>query len=156
MALLERLAELQAPWRWKTAVDQLAETKEMHEFAERYAKAWSSQNPSAVAEFFAEDGSLTVNDGEPAVGRDAITEVARGFMEAFPDMVVSFDALEPDGERIRFHWTLIGSNTGPGGTGKNVRISGYESWILGPAGRIEESLGRFDAVEYERQLREGF
>jgi uncharacterized protein (TIGR02246 family) len=53
---------------------------ELTTFAKRYAEAWCSQNPESVAAFFAENGSLSVNDGPPAVGRAAIAEVARGFM----------------------------------------------------------------------------
>ncbi|WP_158093651.1 SMP-30/gluconolactonase/LRE family protein [Erythrobacter dokdonensis] len=125
------------------------------DFARRYAAAWSSQKPEAVAAFFAEDGRLVVNDGEPAVGRAAIADVARGFMEAFPDLVVAFDKLgERDGRRI-FHWTLTGTNTGPGGTGASVRISGVEAWAMGPDGLIADSGGSFDAADYARQLEAG-
>lgn len=132
------------------------EPNQLNELAKRYAAAWCSQDPASVAAFFAEDGSLTVNDAEPAVGRAAITGIARSFMTEFPDMVVSFDRLENAGDGWQFHWTLIGTNTGPGGTGKKVRVSGYESWKLGGDGLIAESLGHFDAEEYERQLRDGF
>ena len=38
---------------------------ELDEFAQRYAKAWCSQNPESVAAFFAENASLTVNSGPP-------------------------------------------------------------------------------------------
>ena len=41
----------------------------LNEFGMRYAKAWCSQDPESVAAFYAEDGSLSVNDGPPAVGR---------------------------------------------------------------------------------------
>jgi uncharacterized protein (TIGR02246 family) len=128
---------------------------ELNSLATRYAQAWCSQDPKRVAAFFAEKGSLCVNDGAPAMGRAAIAEVARGFMEAFPDMVVTFDQLESRGERIVFHWTLTGTNTGPGGTGKRVRLSGFESWLIGHQGVIVESLGHFDGSEYERQLQHG-
>src|SRR6266436_4392411 len=94
---------------------------ELTAFAKRYAQAWRSQNPESVAAFFAENGSLSVNDGPPAIGRAAITEIARGFMTTFPDMVVTFDKLEPQPNAIAFHWTLMGTNTGPGGSGKRVR-----------------------------------
>jgi uncharacterized protein (TIGR02246 family) len=123
------------------------------EFANRYARAWCSQDPESVAVFFAENGSLQVNDGAPAVGRAAIAEIARHFMRDFPDMVVTFDKLEPQGDRVAFHWTLIGTNTGPGGSGNHVRISGYELWKIDNDGLIEESKGNFDAAEYERQLK---
>jgi len=131
-------------------------------FAKRYAEAWCSQNPESVVAFFAENGSLRVNDGPPAVGRAAIAEVARGFMRDLPDMIVTMDKVEsesPDGGRSScdadFHWTLTGTNTGPGGTGKRVRISGYELWKIDNGGLIAESKGRFDSAEHERQLKEG-
>jgi len=52
----------------------------------------------------------------------------------------------------RFHWTLIGTNTGPGGTGRRVSISGFEEWKIGADGLIAESLGTFDNADYQRQL----
>jgi len=45
---------------------------ELTTFAKRYAEAWCSQNPESVVAFFAENGSLSVNDGPPAVGRAAM------------------------------------------------------------------------------------
>ena len=122
-------------------------------FAKCYAEAWCSQNPESVAAFFAEKGSLSVNDGPPAVGRAAIAEVARGFMRDLPDMIVTMDDVTHDSDGTKFHWTLTGTNTGPGGTGKRVRISGYELWKLDPDGLIGESKGHFDSADYERQLR---
>jgi uncharacterized protein (TIGR02246 family) len=124
-------------------------------FAKRYAEAWCSQNPESVAAFFAENGSLSVNDGPPARGRAAIAEEARGFMTTFPDMIVTMDNVTRDSDGTRFHWTLIGTNSGPGGTGKRVRISGYELWRIDNDGLIGESKGHFDSAEYERQLKEG-
>ena len=129
---------------------------ELNEYANRYAKAWSSQDPESVAAFYSEGGSLSVNDEAPAVGREAIIEIARGFMKAFPDMEVRMNNVVSQSQGIVFSWTLTGTNTGPGGTGQQVRISGYELWQLGTDGRIVESKGRFDVAEYERQLEHGF
>ena len=61
--------------------------------------------------------------------------------------------LEPD--PIEYHWTLIGTNTGPGGTGNAVRISGYEEWTMSEGGLIASSRGHFDEAEYNRQLEHG-
>jgi hypothetical protein len=119
------------------------------EFATRYAKAWCSQNPESVAAFFAENASLTVNGGPPTPP----LQIARGFMRDFPDMIVTFDKLEPRGDQTEFHWTLTGTNTGPSGTGNKVRINGYELWKIDNDGLIAESKGRFDAAEYDRQLK---
>ena len=124
----------------------------LREFAERYTAAWCSQDPAKVAAFFAPDGSLTINQGEQAVGRAAIAEAARSFMTAFPDLRVIMDRLEAAVDRVEYHWTLMGTNSGPGGKGRVVRISGFESWRLGADGLIHESLGSFDADEYARQL----
>jgi predicted ester cyclase len=127
----------------------------LKEFAQRYAEAWWSQNPESVAACYAENGSLSVNDGPPAVGRAAIADEAQGFMTTFPDMVVTMDKVGHDKEGTKFHWTLTGTNTGPGGTGKRVRISGYELWKIDNEGLIGESKGHFDGAEYERQLKHG-
>jgi len=126
---------------------------ELDDFAQRYAEAWCSQNPETVAQFFAERGSISINNRPPAVGRAAIAREAEAFMTTFPDMVVTFDKLEPQSDAIAFHWTLTGSNTRPGGTGNRVRISGYELWKIDNDGLIAESKGHFDSADYERQLR---
>ena len=125
---------------------------ELIDFATRYATAWSSQNPSSLAACYGEAGSLRVNTGEPAVGRTAIAAKARDFMTAFPDMVVKLtDVHGEDGQAI-FRWIWTGTNTGPGGTGKAVRITGYEEWTLGSDGLIAQSTGHFDEADYQRQL----
>jgi predicted ester cyclase len=129
---------------------QMVDLAELRKFARRYAEAWCSHNPESVAAFFAKNASISVNNRPPA----AIGDVARGFMRDFPDMIVTFDKLEPRGDRVAFHWTLTGTNTGPGGTGKRVRISGYELWKIDNDGLIAESEGHFDAADYERQLKD--
>jgi steroid delta-isomerase-like uncharacterized protein len=125
---------------------------ELTDFATRYAAAWSSRNPEELASFYAPDGSLTVNAGNPSVGRTAIAATARQFMEAFPDMVVKMDSVSQEDNHATFHWTWTGTNTGPGGTGKSVRITGYEEWTFSADGLIRESEGHFDESEYQRQL----
>jgi uncharacterized protein (TIGR02246 family) len=125
---------------------------DMNDFATRYAAAWSSRNPEQLASFYTEDGSLSVNSGAPSVGRQAIAATARQYMTAFPDMVVQLDGVSQHGRYATFHWTWTGTNSGPGGTGKAVQISGYEHWTFGAGGLILESQGHFDEAEYQRQL----
>jgi len=131
------------------------DSTKLNEFGTRYTAAWCSQNAASVASFFTDQGSLQVNDGSPAVGREAIAAVAQGFMSAFPDLLIRMDELAVSGTRVAYHWTLIGTNSGPGGTGKSVLISGFEEWLFGPGGLIAESKGHFDSAEYERQLNAG-
>ena|SRR5437868_2420202 len=145
-------------WAFADSQGRLAKVPDpakVRAFAEDYTAAWCSLDPAAVAAQFAPNGSLQVNDGAPAVGRAAITETARGFYDALPDMQVYLRDVVIDGPRVEYRWTFTGTNTGPGGTGKAVRVDGAEAWTLDDEGRISRSLGRYDAAEYARQLREG-
>ena len=132
----------------------IPDTAKLHAFAEAYTAAWCSMDPARVAAHYAPDGSLTINDGPPAIGRAAITEVARSFYVALPDMQVYMDELVAEGDRIEFHWTFTGTNTGPGGTGNAVRVSGFEEWVIDD-GLIAASRGHYDQAEYARQLEQG-
>ena len=76
-------------------------------------------------------------------------------MVAFPDLRVTMNDLVFRNDRVEYHWTLDGHNSGPGGTGNRVRISGFEEWKIGRDGSIAESQGRFDAAEYQRQIEHG-
>src|SRR5664279_979287 len=97
-------------------------TFDLQKFAERYTAAWCSQNAARVAAFFAPNGSLTINDGAPSVGRAEITAAAQAFMTDFPDLKVMMDSVAVEGERAIYRWTLDGHNTEPEGTGAHVRI----------------------------------
>ena len=128
---------------------------ELRDFARRYTEAWCSQEPASVAAHYAPEGSLAINGGEPAQGRAALTEVARSFMAAFPDLRVLMEDLVVTDAGADYHWTLVGTNIGPGGTGNRVRISGSEEWTIGGDGLIAESQGHYDQAEYDRQLEHG-
>ncbi len=130
-------------------------TPQLRDFAARYTAAWCSQNPASVAEFFSPGGSLAINGGAPAVGRAAITASAQSFMTAFPDLLVTMDDVVVQGDRVLYRWTLAGTNSGPGSTGRRVRISGLEDWRIGPDGLVAESLGSFDSADYQRQIESG-
>ena len=146
-------AVLVLAWAVVAVVVEGGMTPEVHDFARRYTAAWCGQDPAAVAAFFVENGSLTINQGKPAVGRAAIEEAVSAYMTAFPDHVLWFDKLEERDGRVLFHWTFEGTNTGPGGTGNRVRFSGHEAWLIGDEGLIQDSQGTYDEVDYQRQLR---
>ena len=76
-------------------------------------------------------------------------------MTDFPDMKVLMDDLLILDGRLIYRWTLEGTNTGTGGTGNQVRLSGFEEWQIGSDGLIAESHGHFDSAEYQRQLEQG-
>jgi hypothetical protein len=128
---------------------------DLADFAKRYTAAWCSQDAASVAAFYSEYGSLTVNEGVPAIGQEAITDVAQSFMTTFPDLEVRMDQLDVSADHIKYIWILTGTNDGPGGTGNKVHISGFEQWIIDEDGLIAESRGHFDNEEYQRQLEHG-
>jgi hypothetical protein len=66
----------------------LPDLERLRTFAEDYTAEWCSMDPSRVAAHFAPAGSLAINRGAPAVGRDAIAATAKGFYTALPDMQV--------------------------------------------------------------------
>lgn len=123
------------------------------DLALKCSRAWSTGDPEGMASCYeAITGQQSINDGPPAIGREKLAEVAAAYMEAFPDLQVSLDQLLVAGNAAFFVWTLTGTNTGPGGTGNPVRVSGIEVWEMGESGLIAQSRGYYDAVEYERQL----
>ena len=84
-----------------------------------------------------------------------MAEVARSFISAFLDIKLFMDEVVFKDESVEYHWTFTGTNTGPGGTGNRVRISGFEEWTFGHDGLVLESQGHYDQDEYDRQLAHG-
>jgi len=123
----------------------------VRDLARSYTDAWCSHDPARVAAHFVPGGTIAINGGEPT----EITEVARSFIDAFPDIEVFMDDIVFRDETVEFHWTFTGTNSGPDGTGKAVRISGFEEWTLGDDGLVVESKGNYDQNEYDRQLEHG-
>ena len=97
---------------------------------------------------------------EPAVYRGAPVREISALNSTHPSS--ARDTLAPledrvgiEDDTIEFRWTFTGANTGPGGTGNRVRVSGFEEWSIDADGLIAESQGHFDQTEYERQLEHG-
>jgi uncharacterized protein (TIGR02246 family) len=125
---------------------------DIRNMAERYAEAWSSHSPEAIASFYEEDGEISINNGDFTVGRAAIAEMAKGFYSEFPDLVVHMDDIRTAGHNAIFVWTLEGKHSE---TGNSVKVRGWEEWTLSDNILVSSSLGRFDAMEYDRQVAEG-
>ena len=62
-------------------------------------------------------------------------------MAVLPDLRVTMNSLVIRGDRVEYHWTLEGRNSGPGGRGNRVRVSGFEEWKVGQDGLIAQSQG---------------
>ncbi len=125
---------------------------QLEQFAIRYTEAWCSQQAALVAACFEENGSFAVNSGRPSIGRRAIEGAAQEFMTDFPDMVLTLDRLVMEKAQLRYYWTMTGTNSGPGGSGKSLRISGYEVLEMAETGLIQSAIGHYDEAEWARQI----
>ncbi len=123
--------------------------KKLKSIGEKYAEAWSSNNPANVASFFSYRGALIVNDDILTAGRNNIAKVAERFMSAHPDMIVTMESMTTKLKGMEFHWTLTRTNSGPTGTGEKVRISGIELWQIDNDGLISISKDNFAAEEHK-------
>jgi hypothetical protein len=58
-------------------------------------------------------------------------------------------------QSVEFHWRWTGTDTGPGGTGRPVDLTGREEWTFGPDGLTIAMQGHFDEAEDIRQMETG-
>jgi len=128
---------------------------QLREFAVRYTAAWCSHNAASVAALYSPNGSLSINEAAPSVGRGAIEVAVQEFMTAFPDLQLFLEDISISGERVVYRRTLTGTNTNPWGTEHHVRISGFETWRMSDDGLIAESQGHFDRDDFARQMQGG-
>lgn len=130
----------------------VSEQNQAQATAAAYTGAWNSGDPQAVAAFFAADGWIVINEGDPWLGREAIAEMAAGFFSDVPDLFLTRDDVRVSGRHVAFLWTFTGTHAG---SGHPMRVSGWEEWDLEPGGLIATSRGWFDADDYERQTASG-
>lgn len=132
---------------------QNSDYEKMVQFGQDYTKAWNTLDPEKVVSFYAEDGSLTINHGTPAMGREQLIAAVGAYMGAFPDMHLTMDSMVKGNGTYKYYWTFIGTNTGPNGTGNKVKFSGFEEWTMNIDGLVQTSIGSYDAEDYDRQVK---
>lgn len=125
---------------------------ELKSFGIEYEAAWRSLVPEIPFSYQATDCKVTVNDGEPMISAEERLGGIIGFMEAFPDLLITMRDIVEEGRGTVFYWNLKGTYTGPEGTGNRVDIDGCEVWKLNSEIKIIELKGYFDAGEYDRQV----
>jgi uncharacterized protein (TIGR02246 family) len=116
--------------------------------ADAYTAAWNSGSAEAVAEFYAKDGRIVINRGEPWEGRARVAEMAAGFFADVPDLKLVCDGLRCAGDHVVYLWTFTGAHSG---TKNPLCISGWEEWDMDADYKVKSSRGWYDADEYKRQ-----
>jgi uncharacterized protein (TIGR02246 family) len=118
------------------------------QIAEAYTAAWNSGSAEVVAEFYAKDGRIVINRGEPWEGRARVAEMAAGFYADVPDLKLVCDELRCAGDHIVYLWTFTGTHAG---TNNPLRVVGWEEWDLDADYKVKASRGWYDVDEYQRQ-----
>ncbi len=127
----------------------MIDPNEMAKIAAEYTKAWNSGSAEAVASFYAPEGQIIINKGEPWSGRSRVQDMAAGFYADVPDLVLNCDDLRCAGNHAIFVWTFTGHDAA---TKTPLSIRGWEEWELGEDMKVIASLGWFDADDYARQV----
>lgn len=113
-----------------------------------YTAAWNTGRPEAVAGFFAETGGIVINRGPVWQGREGVAAMAAGFYADVPDLTLVCDGVKLAGSHMLYLWTFTGTHAG---TGRALRITGWEEWELGEDLKVTASRGWFDPEEWARQ-----
>ena len=127
----------------------MTDQSKLEEIAADYTAAWNSGSAAAVAGFFAADGEIVINRGEPWSGRAKVEEMASGFFADVPDLSLTCDGIRLAGDHAVYVWTFTGHDAG---TGNPLTVRGWEEWELAPDGKVQASRGWFDAEDYARQV----
>lgn len=119
------------------------------DIARAYTAAWNSGDPNAVASFYAEDGEIIINRGDPWSGRSRVADMAAGFYADVPDLTLTCNEIRVAGSHAIYVWTFTGHDAA---TNNPLKIEGWEEWDLGEDGKVAASRGWFDADDYARQV----
>lgn len=114
-----------------------------------YTAAWNTGSSRAVAEFFALQGEIVINGGEPWIGRAGIRKMAEGFFSEVPNLFLVCDHVRSAEDHIVYLWTFTGTHAG---TKNPLHIVGWEEWDIDANCKITSSRGWFDAADYARQI----
>ena len=123
--------------------------RRVEKMAMEHAAAWSEGDADRIAELFAKNGTITVNRGDPHVGRAEISENAKELLATFPGLVVHCHETRHAGDRAVFVWTLEGNHAG---TGNFVSLPGWHEWELDDDMQVKCCRGFFDVGDFERQV----
>ncbi len=115
--------------------------------AAAYTEAWNTGRPEAVAAFFAANGAIIINNGSAWEGRDRVAQMAAGFYADTADLNLTCDGLRTSGDHFVYLWTFIGTHAG---TGKAVKVAGWEEWDINAEGLIKLSRGWLNSEDYAR------
>ena len=125
------------------------ELEQARGIAAAYTAAWNTGEPAAVASFYALDGTIIINAGDPWRGREGVAAMAAGFFADIPDLTLTCDGVRVSGDHMIYLWTFAGSHAV---TGNALSVAGWEEWDLDSSGLVKLSRGWFDSGDYAGQI----
>jgi uncharacterized protein (TIGR02246 family) len=120
--------------------------------ARDYTAAWNSKSADNVASYYAEDGEIVINHGEPWRGRSRVAEMAAGFFADVPDLSLTCDEIRCAGSHAIYVWTFTGHDAK---TGNPLKVCGWEEWDLDEDLKVGSSRGWYDTDDYALQVAGG-
>ena len=118
-----------------------------------FAEVLSNGHFDRAAELYSPD---FINHGiHGNVGLREDQDAARGWKQAFPDLVITPEKLIAEGDLVTVYWIARGTNTGTGNglpaTGKSMEGTGITIWRI-VDGRITDEWSAFDQLSILQQL----
>jgi uncharacterized protein (TIGR02246 family) len=127
----------------------MIDVKDIERMAAAYTAAWNSKSAEAVASFYAPEGEIIINRGDPWTGRARVRDMAAGFYADVPDLSLTCDGVRCSGHHVLYLWTFTGHDAT---TGQALTIRGWEEWELNDDLQVAASRGWFDAEDYATQV----
>jgi ketosteroid isomerase-like protein len=138
-------------------VIRMADAKQV---VEREWQAYIQHDLDSLLEVYAEDAVLTVPDAPPAEGREAIGEMWKGFLDAFPDDSPTVERILVDGDTVIVEFRSDQTNSGPlllpsgetlPATGRRIAFQGVSISDV-EDGQITRETFYWDSVLFATQL----
>jgi len=122
--------------------------------AATFIEVWNSKDYDKLDKALTEDFRRRAPD-QNADGRTAMKEFMRQVHTTYPDFRIVVNEDSHQGDRAFLHWTVTGTNTGPGAfppTGKRITTSGITMLRFAADGRITEEVAQYDTASVASQL----
>ena len=134
---------------------------DLKQAAEKIRTAYNGGDATAWADLVTEDLiNISPYAPEPIRGKDALVDVMRGIMNAFPDINLEYNLVLTEGEYLVCERVLTGTFTNPLSspqgeippTGNKFLINMVSIHKITPEGLISETRDYYDTADFMKQL----
>lgn len=120
-----------------------------------HAEIWANKDVGSIDRYFAQDARVHTSLGD-AEGTEYMKGVVGKWIEALPDMEVTWKDSVCQGQKVVARWSSTGTHTGEflgyAPTGKKVSYNGVTIYGLNETGKIEDYWAFVDMEGLRKQL----